>query len=118
MVRPLHNVRIWNGLVIVLALALSISPFGDTLKHGTAATIAEADHAVFHQTPHYGLDHFSPLHDHHSVCDHDHVTIVILPRSKQPPICLQAHHIGADGQLSALILAEALRRPPRADGIV
>jgi hypothetical protein len=116
MARPLYNVRIWNGLVIVLALVLSIAPFVDALKHGPAAIIAEAGHGVLHQTLQNGPD-LSPTHDHHSGSDHDHVPSVILPQSKQPPSWLQARHIGADGQLCALIMAAALRRPPRADGI-
>jgi hypothetical protein len=112
MARPVQNVQTWNGLVIFLALVISIAHFVDALKHGPAAFIAQANHSVLHQTQHNSPD-LQPMHDHHSVSDHDHVPIVILPQSKQPQIWPQARHIGADGQLSALIMAEALRRPPR-----
>jgi hypothetical protein len=117
MARPLHRVQIWNGLAIVLALVLSLAHFVDALKHGPAAIVAQADHSVFHQTQQSSPD-LSPTHDHHSVSDHDHVPIVILLVSKQQQIWPQARHIAAEGQLSALIMAEALRRPPRVGGTV
>lgn len=103
--------RVWWRLVIVLALCLA--PAFDAVKHGPAAMIAEADHTAFHQSQ-QGSPDIAAAHNHHSVYDHDHVPAVILPQSKQQLISLPSRHIGGDGQFLALIMAEALRRPPRA----
>jgi hypothetical protein len=99
-------------VAVFLALLLCAAPVIESVKHGPAIVVAEAEHAAFHVLHDHSKGH--GVADHHNSGDHEHVvTDLILVdmsaaipplHSYQRPACL-----AADGTLT-----QGLRRPPRA----
>jgi hypothetical protein len=100
--------RVVTALVF---LTLALVPIMQSVTHGPAAILAEADHAAYHaeQGDLWQMDD----HTHHDAIDHDHSTSVILPAADDPAPPLgqnvrSLRHVSLAG-----IAGNGLRRPPR-----